>query len=155
MLLNLLPLDLITYRGALALRFIDSVTGAAVTDNLRVRAWAYDPAAPRTLVAEDGDRIVGFVTTRPSPEVPSIGELMALYVDPPAWRGGHGRALIAAARAHLAARASTSAALWLLAGNRRAEAFYLADGWRADGARRHAEVWGVTVDELRMIRALP
>lgn len=47
MLLNLSPLDLITYRGALALRFIDSVTGAAVTDNLRVRAWAYDPAAPR------------------------------------------------------------------------------------------------------------
>ena len=48
MLLNLSPLDLITYRGALALRFIDSVTGAAVTDDLRVRAWAYDPAAPRT-----------------------------------------------------------------------------------------------------------
>lgn len=48
MLLTLSPLDLITYRGALALRFIDSVTGAPVTDDLRVRAWAYDPAAPRT-----------------------------------------------------------------------------------------------------------
>ncbi len=47
MLLNLAPLDLITYRGALALRFIDSVTGAAVTGDLRVRAWAYDPATPR------------------------------------------------------------------------------------------------------------
>jgi hypothetical protein len=46
-LLNLSPLDLITYRGALALRFVDNVTGAAVTDDLRVRAWAYDPAAPR------------------------------------------------------------------------------------------------------------
>ena len=32
MLLNLTPLDLITYRAALALRFIDSVTGAAVSD---------------------------------------------------------------------------------------------------------------------------
>jgi hypothetical protein len=45
-LLNLTPLDLITYRAALALRFIDSVTGAVVSDSLRVRAWAFDGAEP-------------------------------------------------------------------------------------------------------------
>lgn len=44
--LNPVPLDLITYRGVLALRCIDSVTGAAVADSLRVRAWAYNPATP-------------------------------------------------------------------------------------------------------------
>lgn len=47
MLSQLTPLDLITYRAALALRFTDSVTGADVTAGLRARAWAYDPADPQ------------------------------------------------------------------------------------------------------------
>jgi hypothetical protein len=46
-LFNFTPLDLITYRTALALHFMDSVTGAAVADNLRLRAWAFDPTAPQ------------------------------------------------------------------------------------------------------------
>jgi hypothetical protein len=46
-LLNLTPLDLITYRAALTLHFSDAATGAAVTNHLRVRAWAFDPAAPQ------------------------------------------------------------------------------------------------------------
>jgi hypothetical protein len=46
-LFNFTPLDLITYRAALALHFTDAVTNAAVTDNLLVRAWAIDPAAPQ------------------------------------------------------------------------------------------------------------
>ena len=47
MLINLTPLETITYRAALAFQFTDAVTGKAVSDGLRVRAWAFDPADPR------------------------------------------------------------------------------------------------------------
>ncbi len=47
MLASLTHLETITYRAALALQFFDSATGQAVTNGLRVRAWAFDPAAPR------------------------------------------------------------------------------------------------------------
>jgi hypothetical protein len=46
MLANLTELEIITYRGALALQFSDIVTGQAVTNGLRVRAWRFDPTDP-------------------------------------------------------------------------------------------------------------
>lgn len=47
MLTDLRTLDVITYRGALALHFSDAVTGQAVTGGLDVRAWRHDAADPR------------------------------------------------------------------------------------------------------------
>lgn len=47
MLANLTPLEIVTYRAALALQFADAVTGQRVTDGLMVRAWAFDPADPQ------------------------------------------------------------------------------------------------------------
>ena len=75
-------------------------------------------------------------------------ELCALHVDPDVWGGGIGRALIARARAELAASGVVEAHLWLLAGNARAQRFYERDGWATDGARRTDIVWGITVDEI-------
>jgi hypothetical protein len=63
-------------------------------------------------------------------------------------------ALISAARGHLRELGFRNAALWLLAGNARAERFYRLDGWLPDGLSRTDTVWGVTVDELRWRRAL-
>jgi len=127
---------------------------AAVLDDLRPeeRAARYrfgedDASAPATVVALDDGAIVGFATTGPR-EDPACGELLALYVDPDAWDRGIGRRLLAGARVALARTGSERGLVWVLAGNARAERFYRADGWEHDGTRRHAEVWGVAVEEL-------
>lgn len=112
-----------------------------------------EPDAYYTLVGLSGDAVVGFATTRAP--AGGAGELNALYVDPPAWDTGAGRALVAAARDRLAGLGCEVATLWVLAGNRRALRFYDRDGWRETGDVRRDEVWGVEVDELRMDRALP
>lgn len=111
---------------------------------------------PTTIVSVRDEVICGFATTgsaRGGGDT-SLGELLALYVDPGFWRMGVGRHLVAAARRQLSGRGFTEAMLWVLVGNRQAEAFYRADGWAPDGARRTDEVWGVTLDELRYRRAL-
>ena len=117
---------------------------------------APDPADPVTLVAEQGGVIQGFVTVSadPEPDRADTGEVCALYVDPPAWRRGVGRTLMAAARDALVTRGCTRAGLWVLVGNEAAERFYRGDGWRSDGERRQAVVWGLTVDEARLDRQL-
>lgn len=140
------------YRGLLPDAYLD---GLRAEDRARrYTLGSTDRDRPQTIVAEVGDAILGFATTVPAEEVAGAGELSALHVDPTAWSRGIGTALIAAARAHLVELGFGTAVLWLLAGNRRAERFYRADGWLADGARRTAEVWGAQVDEVRYCRAL-
>jgi len=126
---------------------------AAYLDGLRAedRAARYTFGAqsgPATSVAVEGDAILGFATIHDD-------ELSALHVDPDAWNRGVGCALIAHARADLAARGVSRAWLWLLAGNVRAQRFYERDGWIASGEMRSDVVWGATVDEVRYVRELP
>src|SRR5262249_61767409 len=102
---------------------------------------------PRTTVAVDGGQVIGFATIHGA-------ELSALHVDPDAWGTGIGRALIAQARADLAAAGADEAQLWVLAGNTRADRFYARDGWTTDGTRRSDTVWGVSVDEIAYRRPL-
>jgi ribosomal protein S18 acetylase RimI-like enzyme len=125
----------------------------------RARRYRFDdpdPSQPKTFVAVDGEVILGFVTTGPSTnhEDERTGEVFALYVDPPHWRRGVGRALISDARRRLCEQGFGEAVLWVLAGNERADRFYRLDGWGPDGSRRRAEVWGIRVDELRYRRPL-
>jgi GNAT superfamily N-acetyltransferase len=143
----------IGYRGLLPDGYLD---GLRAEDRApRYTFEVRDPDRPHTIVADDGGAIVGFATTMPAPGMPGTGELAALHVDPDAWRRGIGTALIGAARARLDELGFGAAVLWLLVGNRRAEQFYAADGWTADGTRRTAEVWGAQVDEVLLRRALP
>ncbi|HEV2215301.1 MAG TPA: GNAT family N-acetyltransferase [Terracidiphilus sp.] len=142
------------YKGLLPEEYL---AGLRVED----RAARYDFATrdatkPQTLVAVEGDAIVGFATTSPSrdEDLSDYGELGALYVEPERWGSGVGRELMAAARGQLAGQGFKDALLWVLVGNARAERFYGADGWRADGQRRMETVWGVTVDEVRYVREL-
>ena len=138
------------YRGLLPDAYLDALRAED-----RARRYTFDliaPDRPHTLVAADGDAILGFATTLPAPDLPGTGELAALHVDPSAWRRGIGTALITAARARLLDLGFATAIVWVMAGNRRAEQFYLADGWLLDDARRTDEVWGAQVDELRYRR---
>ena len=143
------------YRGLIDRKYLDALRPED-------RAGRYDfshgdPAKPRTLIAADAGKVVGFATTMPSrdADMPNIGELVALYADPDHWQRGVGRQLIIAAREHLFASGFSEAILWVLAGNERAMRFYEQDGWLPDGARRTQEVQGLQLDELRYRRQLP
>jgi GNAT superfamily N-acetyltransferase len=101
---------------------------------------AEPPPGTAVLVAEDsGGRVVGLAgagRARDDDVAEGTGELYALYVDPGSWGSGHGRALDAAARAHLRGALFTVAILWVLEANSRARGFYERCGWVADGTRR-------------------
>lgn len=142
------------YRGLLPDAYLD---GLRPED----RAVRYNFASenvrdPVTIVAVDDGVLCGFATTSPARDldVPSDGELCALYVDPEWWGRGAGKALITAARTRLSEMGFRNAVLWLLAGNARADRFYRMDGWAPDGLRRSETMRGVAVDEVRYRRAL-
>lgn len=115
-----------------------------------------DPLKPETIVASESGAIRGFVTTAPAqePSMSGYGELCALYVDPDYWARGIGVALVSAARARLFDLGFRSAILWVLAGNVRAERFYMTDHWTPDGVWRTDEVWGAKVKDFRYWRRL-
>ncbi len=122
----------------------------------RYEFGATDPGKPSTLVAVRDGLILGFVTVMPARDgdARGNGEICALYVDPQWWDRGVGLALMQAGRSRLGTLGFRDAILWVLAGNTRAERFYARDGWRPDGGRRAASLWGVTVDEIRHRRRL-
>jgi GNAT superfamily N-acetyltransferase len=134
------------YRGLLPQEALDSMRPEDRAP--RYTFGHSDPTKPMTTVAVVDDAIAGFVTIGPS------GHLMALYVDPPMWSRGLGRALIAAGRAQLAARGEREAFLYVLDGNVRAERFYAADGWEPIGELEQKTAWGVTFNERRWRRSL-
>ncbi|MBV9662585.1 MAG: GNAT family N-acetyltransferase [Actinobacteria bacterium] len=143
------------YRGLMPDDYLDGLDPAE-----RAATYTFGEIAPggrQTIVAVNAGSIVGFATIAPGrdDDLADLGELCALYVDPSHWGAGYGRELIAAARAALTGGGFTDAFLWVLVGNERAERFYRADGWTADGARKTAEVWGISVEEVRYRRPLP
>ena len=132
------------YQGLLPAGYLDGLRA----EDRAARYTFGAPSGPATSVAVEGDAILGFATINDD-------ELSALHVDPDAWSRGIGRALIAHARAGLAARGVSRAWLWLLAGNVRAQRFYERDGWIASGETRSDVVWGAAVNEVRYVRELP
>ena len=144
----------IAYRGLLPDAYLDRLLAE---DRAQSYDFAsHDPLKSWTVVAAEGLVIHGFATVAPSrdADLAGYGELYALYVDPEYWGRGVGVVLMKAARGRLFELGFVSANLWLLAGNARAGRFYEIDGWRQDGQRRTAEVWGVTVDEVRYLRGI-
>jgi ribosomal protein S18 acetylase RimI-like enzyme len=72
-------------------------------------------------------------------------------VHPDSWRIGAGRALMDASLAEFAARGFTTATLWVLEGNARAQAFYEGRGFTPDGGRKDGGDWP---DQIRFRRAI-
>jgi len=142
------------YRGLIPQAYLDS---------LKPEVWAAkygfqrtDPDRPTTLVAVDDVGIRGLAMTGPTrdEDIPNLGELLAIYVDPEHWDSGVGRLLATAAREQLSRDGFTEAALWVLDGNARARRFYERDGWTLDGGRQTKTVAGIALHEVRYRRKL-
>ncbi|SHL94419.1 GNAT family N-acetyltransferase [Actinacidiphila paucisporea] len=115
------------YRGAYSDAYLD---GDVLADRLAV--WSGRLAAPagaRTLLAEDGTGVLGFVHVVPD-EDPKWGSLVDnLHVTAARKRTGVGRALLArAAEEAVALAESPGLYLWVLEQNTAARAFYAAMG---------------------------
>ena len=108
-------------------------------------------------VAEEDGSVVGFASVGAWREdddvVDGIGELFAIYLSPTRWGTGAGRALIERAEASMRESGFVEARLWVLEENERAERFYRAAGWEADG-RKVDTFQGAEVAEIRYRKAL-
>src|SRR5215475_10979069 len=110
-------------------------------DSEVIARWQADLSAPppkRWWLAMLDNSVVGFIGIGPSrdPVDPMLGELDTVAVDPPHWRTGVGRALMARALHSLSLDGYREAILWTLAGYSRGAAFYTSTGWRPNGAVR-------------------
>jgi GNAT superfamily N-acetyltransferase len=112
------------------------------------------PAERVILVAEEAGAVLGFTAAgaaRGDDEL-GLGELFAINVDPSAWGGHAGGALLVGATAWLDARFAASI-LWVVESNARARRFYESAGWAPDGATRVDTYDGARVGNLRYRRA--
>ena len=143
------------YRGIVP----DAVLDALSAEERATRWDGYltDPGNEiRTIVAEDEEGVVGFVSVlgvaRDEDVPPGTAEIPALYVHPARWRRGAGRALMEVAFAALVAAGAHEVSLWVLEDNERGRAFHSVAGFRPDGARRVAGELGAP--EIRLTRLL-
>ena len=105
------------------------------------------PAGSTTLVADEGGRIVGFVSFGPYRDDDSgAGELYAIYVAPDQQGNGAGRDLLAAAKGGLAALGFPAMRLWVLTDNHPSRRFYERMGLTPDGVTQTYTPRGTTVE---------
>jgi len=143
-----------TWRVAYAHVFPAEGLGEDFIDVERWRRRLIDPPPGwSTFVAERDGRLVGFSSVGPSRDEGGIGELYAIYVDPPEWSTGAGRALLERSEQRLAEEYH-EATLWVLEDNPRARRFYELAGWRTDGARKAEPRWDVSAAEVRYRKRL-
>jgi GNAT superfamily N-acetyltransferase len=108
-----------------------------------------------TLVAEVACRVAGFASygaARGEHADAGMGELHAIYVDPPAQGAGAGGALLHAAEEGLRGLGHERAMLWVFVRNEAARAFYASRGWAPDEPPVLADSrWS---SEIRYVKAL-
>jgi ribosomal protein S18 acetylase RimI-like enzyme len=107
-----------------------------------------NPRGPSVVVAEEEERVVGFVVAAPVAGSEAVGEMLSLYVDPPCQGKGHGSSLLRSATQELQARGFATGALWVLDGNTHAQDIYERRGWQRDGTER---ITAMGDDEIREI----
>ena len=99
-----------------------------------------------TMLAETGGQLVGFAAFGKCRDEDlssgAVGEVMAIYVHPAAWRRGVGSALLREAVDRLRSGGFAEVSLWVIEANRQAIAFYERFGFVRDGSFRHRRSWG-------------
>jgi GNAT superfamily N-acetyltransferase len=146
------------YRGQIPDDFLDSLSIEE-----RTGMWQQiiaESAAPECacMVAEEGDRIVGFTHLCPSRDEgagPRTGELATIYLLEEHWNTGLGRGLLDRAVAQLTEAGFDAATLWVLDTNLRAQRFYETAGWAPDGATQVSDRGAFSLLEVRYRRELP
>ncbi len=106
------------------------------------------------LVWDQDGLLGGFCAVGPAKEAedPPVGEVHALYVDPPAQNAGVGSALLGAGEGTLAEELGfAEAVLWVFEANEPARRFYEGRGWRLDGGPRQ-DRWAPEVRYRRALR---
>ena len=104
-----------------------------------------------TLVAKDGDRVVGFVGFGDrGDEAPGVGEVFLLYVLSEYRGAGVGKMLLNAALEQL--REDPQVCLWVLKENHRAIRFYEKCGFRPDGEEHLSPATGAMGIRMRLER---
>lgn len=144
------------YRGIVPDAVLDGLDLAAETATWRERLATPGPAVVRVAFAGDPPVIVGFVTAGPGRHAgeDGLGEVWAIYVDPPAQGRGAGQALMDAAERVLAARGFHEAVLWVFEANDSARGFYEHLGWAPDGAAKPLNIGGAAPIEVRYRKRL-
>jgi RimJ/RimL family protein N-acetyltransferase len=147
------------YRGLIPQDYLDGLDPAN-----RTAMWARILAsvnwrASGVLVAEMGSAVAGFISFGPTRDDDDnghrlIGEIMAIYVAPPAWGNGVGRELMTAALDRLAAVGYVDTTLWVLKTNLKARRFYEAAGFMPDGQAKEDKSRGFALHEVRYRRSL-
>jgi GNAT superfamily N-acetyltransferase len=94
----------------------------------------------------DGD-LAGVVAVRPDMDRderprPGVGQVFAVFVDPPRWRQGLGANLLGLAEEELRRRGYAASALWTPAGGP-AERFYRRQGWHLQRGREFFDRLGL------------
>ncbi|WP_165979595.1 GNAT family N-acetyltransferase [Paraburkholderia guartelaensis] len=108
---------------------------------------------PRVFVAIVSDSVAGWIAFGPSrdDDVEShCAEIEAIYVAPSFWKRGIGTALMNAASERLHAEGYSAVTLWVLKDNKPAQAFYVENGFQADGSVRAIEIGGAALTEVRL-----
>ncbi|MEV4532285.1 GNAT family N-acetyltransferase [Asanoa sp. NPDC049518] len=142
--------------------------GAATADNTAPdpRATNRDTSSARGTPTDPGT-VIGFVTIGPyrnhqdrTDLDPTVGEVLAIYLEPDRIGTGVGRELMRAALTELGQRGYKQVRLWVLEDNHRSRRFYEKAGFTPDGERATYEVVvpsdgdRVPLPELRYSRVL-
>ena len=128
------------YSGIVEQKFLDNIT---IDKCLETAVNTKD----NTIIAKDGDRVVGFVQYRKYDyeDLEDAGEIAALYVLTDYYGKGIGYRLMQEAVKHLSGYSQI--ALFVIKGNQRAINFYTRYGFRFDGQEGMSQV-GVPVARM-------
>ncbi|MGI5239195.1 N-acetyltransferase family protein [Dactylosporangium sp. CA-139066] len=123
----------------------------------RILAEADRPRST-TLVADNGDGLVGFADLCPTRDQDAdpltVGEITAIYLLPAVWGTGVGTLLLTESVNTLGEAGYRQATLWVLETNHRARRFYEANGWQADKAVKQDKTRGVLRTIVRYRRSV-
>ena len=145
------------YKGFLPQGYLNAMSIEEFTE--RGRKWNWGAQHIRHWVCIEDGRIVGWASAFfPSSDrdaVDDVGSIVACYAVPEVWGTGVGHQLMQALEQWLRQKGASTATLWLLQGNQRAQAFYRRQGFEFDGATKEDSLGSnVTLNLARMRRVL-
>lgn len=151
------------YPGLIPQSYLDELTPEARLGSWRsILASANPPSTGTLVLVGEGtgstEVLEGFATIGATRDADldreEVGEVMALYLDPPAWGKGRGAALLNAAVEELSNAGFRLATLWVLGTNERARRFYERLGWRPDGTSKLHDWTAFVATDVRYAMAI-